>query len=155
MLICCHRKVSLYIHATSWHSTTELMQGDLAVSCKLLQHHNAKLSQIDAGPWPGIVIIDSTLGFSLIPTVPLPSLLTQEHEVRSFFETSQSTVEIHSLCILMQCYYLLLQSSLSLYGDYQMFGAKFALACELLIRHYRLSNASGLLCTDVHKVISL
>jgi len=89
----------LYILATLWHSTTELMQGDLAVSCKLMQHHNAKLSQIDAVPWPSIVIIDSTLGFSLIPTVPLPSLLTQEHDARSLFETSQSTVENHSLHI--------------------------------------------------------
>lgn len=95
------------------------------------------------------MIIDSTLGFSLIPTVPLPSLLTQERDARSFFETSQSTVENHSLC-----YYLLLQSCEPLYGDYQMFGAKFVLACKLLIQHYRLNNALVLLCTDVPKDIS-
>lgn len=68
----------------------------------------------------------------------LPSLLTQEHEARSFFDTLQTTVEIQPLCILMQCYYLLLQASLSLCGDFQKFGAKFPLACKLLIRHCRL-----------------
>lgn len=45
------------------------------------------------------MIIDLTLGFSLIPTVLLPSLLTQEHKARSFCETSQNTVEICSLHI--------------------------------------------------------
>lgn len=35
-----------------------------------------------------------------------------------------------------------------------MFGAKFALACKLLI-YYRLSNALVVLHTDVHGVIGL